>query len=56
MFFTTPSMIWPFLQACISSPAARRGLLEHGAAGDDDVAAGAVHLQDLEGLRRPSAA
>src|SRR5260370_10513623 len=27
-------------------------LLEHGAARDDDVAARAVHLEDLEGLRR----
>ena len=27
------------------------GLLQHGAAGDDDVAARAVHLEDLEGLR-----
>ncbi len=27
-------------------------LLQHGPAGDDDVAAGAVHLQDLERLRR----
>src|SRR5215471_9077450 len=27
------------------------GLLEHGAAGDDDVAAAAIHLQDLERLR-----
>src|SRR4029077_7122170 len=27
-------------------------LLEHGAARHDDVAAGAVHLEDLEGLRR----
>ena len=26
-------------------------LLEHRAAGDDDVAAAAVHLEDLEGLR-----
>ncbi len=26
-------------------------LFEHGAAGDDDVAAAAIHLQDLEGLR-----
>ena len=28
------------------------GLLQHGAAGDHDVAAGAVHLEDLERLRR----
>ena len=28
------------------------GLFQHGAAGDDDVAAGAVHLEDLERLRR----
>ena len=28
------------------------GFLEHRAAGDDDVAAGAVHLEDLERLRR----
>ncbi len=28
------------------------GFLQHGAAGDDDVAAGAVHLEDLERLRR----
>ena len=28
------------------------GLFQHGAAGDDDVAARAVHLQDLERLRR----
>ncbi len=27
------------------------GLLEHRAAGDDDIAAAAIHLQDLEGLR-----
>ena len=27
------------------------GLLEHGAAGDDDVAAAAIHLEDLERLR-----
>ena len=29
------------------------GFFQHGAAGDDDVAAAAVHLEDLEGLRRP---
>ncbi len=28
------------------------GFFQHGAAGDDDVAAGAVHLEDLERLRR----
>ena len=28
------------------------GLFQHGAAGDHDVAAGAVHLEDLERLRR----
>ena len=28
------------------------GFLKHGAARDDDIAAAAVHLQDLEGLRR----
>ena len=27
------------------------GLFQHGAAGDDDVAAAAIHLQDLERLR-----
>src|SRR5438105_1364551 len=28
------------------------GFLEHGAAGDDDIAPATVHFQDLEGLRR----
>ena len=27
------------------------GLFQHGAAGDDDVAAAAIHLEDLERLR-----
>src|SRR3990172_189722 len=33
------------------APLLGAGLLEHRAAGDDDIAAAPVHLQDLEGLR-----
>jgi hypothetical protein len=53
MFLTTALEDLAFLEAR-DQLAALLGarLLEHGAARDDDVAARAVHLEDLEGLRR----
>jgi hypothetical protein len=52
MFFTTPSSTMPSFRPWTSSAALlRTRLLQHRAAADDDVAAGAVHLEDLEGLR-----
>ena len=53
MFLTTPLQDLALLQAGDQLGALLgAALLEHGAARHDDVAARAVHLEDLEGLRR----
>ena len=52
MFLTTPSTTWPSSRFCDDLRALLgAGLFEHGAARHDDVAAAAIHLEDLEGLR-----
>ena len=53
MFLTTPSRIWPSFEAGHQLGALLgAALFQHGAARHHDVAARAVHLQDLERLRR----
>ena len=53
MFLTTPLRIWPSLRLATSSVRCLgAALFEHGAARHDDIAARAVHLEDLERLRR----
>ncbi len=53
MFLTTPSITWPSASDWIEAVALLgAGLFEDGAARDDDIAAAAVHLEDLEGLRQ----
>ena len=45
-------MTWPSSRlATISWRCSARDLFEHGAARDDDIAAAAIHLEDLERLR-----
>ena len=53
MFLTTPSTHLALGERLDQARALLgAGLLEDGAARDDDIAAAAVHLQDLEGLRQ----
>ena len=53
MFLTTPWSTWPsFRLATSSERCLGAALLEHGAARHHDVAAAAIHLEDLERLRR----
>ena len=53
MFLTTPSITWPSASVWIRPRALLgAGLFEDRAARHDDVAAAAVHLQDLERLRQ----
>ena len=53
MFLTTPSMTWPSARLWIRPRALLgAGFFEDGAARHDDIAAAAVHLQDLERLRQ----
>ena len=52
MFLTTPSITWPSARVWIRPVrCSARVSSRIGAARDDDIAAAAVHLQDLEGLR-----
>ena len=52
MFLTTPSMTWPSARRQDQAAALfGAGFLEDGAARHDDIAAAAVHLEDLERLR-----
>src|SRR4051794_14899674 len=51
MFLTTPSMTWPSARLWMRPLRCSAGLFQDGAARHDDVAAAAVHLEDLERLR-----
>jgi hypothetical protein len=51
MFLTTPSTTWPSSRFHDFRTLLGAALFENGTARHDDVAAAAIHLEDLEGLR-----